>query len=477
MTSFFARCKDKIRKFFTPKIHLQTFDNTYNNNTTNVIYKRKHNMDRENIYTTDNTLVTEHKIDTSSEVLYFSTILNKSDIEFDISLFELKSRILDKNINIDNLILDDKFETELIRCCENDNRIQEKNHDIFKTKMRLFYVIIVNNLHNNIFHNKKIYNSVDTKYHLGVYQFDNYIIRIDDAHHSFESEMEVVGKLKCNEPNIILPFISYINVAEKKMVTNETEPADHLNCITPVNQERGCITYSQHLTQMFITGNISFSVQPYIKNTDSLLNWIGDNITDSIHSNLFELRNTFIINIFYKCACLIEILHLQNVVHGDIKPDNILFKELNHFKLNHSYKNKNFEIYLIDFGLSGIENVSVGTGGTTPYCHPDFRNIRDIRDTEKYRWGKIKQKHDVWSLGLAFITLYIFGKFNSYYYKFPPYFFDDKGYVTNLVIETISNKDIKSLFKDILTPDSISITEVKDRLNNIIIKSKLVQYN
>lgn len=476
MTSFFARCKIKIRNFFSSKIHLQTFDNIYNN-TTDGIYKRKHNMDMGIIYTTDNTLITEHKIDTSSEVLYFSTILNKSDIEFDISLFELKSRILDKNINIDNLILDDKFETELDRCCKNDNRIQEKNHDIFKTKMRLFYVIIANNIHNNIFHNKKTYNSLESKYHLGVYHFDNYIIRIDDSHHSFESEMEVVGKLKCNEPNIVLPFISYINVAEQKTVTIDETMPDHLNCKIPTTQEHGCITYSDHLNGLFVSGNISFSVQPYIKNADSLLYWVGDNITDSIHSNLFEIRNTFIINIFYKCACLIEILHLQNVVHGDIKPDNILFKELNNFKLNHSDKNKNFEIYLIDFGLSGIENVSVGTGGTTPYCHPDFRNIRDIRDTEKYRWGKIKQKHDVWSFGLAFITLYIYGKFNSYYYKFPPYFFDCKGYVCDIVIETISNKDIKSLLKDILTPDSISITEVKERLNNIIIKSKLVQYN
>jgi serine/threonine protein kinase len=341
--------------------------------------------------------------------------------------------------------------------------------------MRLFYVIIINNIHNNIFHNKKTYKSLYSKYHLGVYHYDNYIIRIDDAHNSFESENEVVKKIKCNDPNIILPFISYINVAEKKTLTNERD-SEQFKCNTSITQERGCVTYSQHLHDMFINDNISFSVQPYIKNTNSLLNWIGDNITDSIDSNLFEIRNTVIINIFYKCACLIETLHLQNVVHGDIKPDNILFKELNNFKLNNSEKNKNFEIYLIDFGLSGIESVSLGTGGTTPYCHPDFRNIRDIRDSEEYRWSKIKKKHDVWSLGLAFITLYIYGKFNSYYYKFPPYFFDDKGYVTNLVIETISNKNIKYLFKDILTTDSISITEVKERLNNIIIKNNL-QYN
>ena len=40
--------------------------------------------------------------------------------------------------------------------------------------------------------------------------------------------------------------------------------------------------------------------------------------------------------------------------------------------------------------------------------------------------------------------------------------------MNNIVIDSISNKDIRELFKDILSTESISIVEVKNRLINII---------
>jgi serine/threonine protein kinase len=183
---------------------------------------------------------------------------------------------------------------------------------------------------------------------------------------------------------------------------------------------------------------------------------------------LHELRNTFIIQLFYKTACLIEELHVNNIVHGDIKPDNFLIAEHDKFNIQHTVYNKSFDVYLIDYGLSGIENKAEGTGGTTPYCHPEFRNTRDYKDTDNYLWGKIRKKHDVWSLGLSFITLYKYGKFNSFYYSFPQYFFDKNGYVTDHIFDTIANFEIRRLFRDILSPVSIPIYEVKLRLHAFI---------
>ena len=223
------------------------------------------------------------------------------------------------------------------------------------------------------------------------------------------------------------------------------------------------------MTNIFKKNNLSFSVQPNIKNTESMLYWVKDNITDKYHIIILnEIRKKFIIQLFYKCTCLIDILHLHDIVHGDIKPDNILFEELDDFDITNAEYYKNFSVHLIDYGLSGLDNKDIGTGGTTPYCHPEFRNIRDSNNSENYRWRTIYKKHDVWSLGLAFITLYVLGKFNSYYCKYPNYFFSKDGYVNDIVIDAISNTDIRSLFKDMLTPSSITITDVKFRLQEII---------
>ena len=387
----------------------------------------------------------------------FSAILNKNEIEFDYILYELKQLILDKNIVIDDLELDETFEEELNKCCENSgDNLPDKNMDIFKTKMRFFYVIIANNLHQRFFEVRKQYELSDTHY-VGVYNYDKYVIRIDNSYHCFESEKVVTDKIKISESinnNIVLPFFMHI------------EHTPHTNIhTTTVAANEDVMTYSGHLKQLFKTSNLSYSVQPYIKDTESLLYWIKDNIADNQNAIVMsEIRKTFIIHLFYCCVCLIEKLHSHDIVHGDIKPDNILIKELDNFNISHSNNYKNFEVYLIDFGLSGMNNKDNGTGGTTPYCHPEFRNIRDSKNTDHYKWEIIHKKHDVWSLGLAFITLYMLGKFNSYYYKYPSYFFTKDGYISNVVFDSIGNHYIRELFKDILSVDSISIDEVKRRL-------------
>jgi serine/threonine protein kinase len=363
----------------------------------------------------------------------------------------------------------------------------EKNHDIFKTKMRLFYVIIANNLHDKLFNRKKAYTTTSSATHcVGVFQYDNYIIRIDDSPHCFESEKEVIQKIGNSESGVVLPFFTHINIPEKKTpestaetgagagaetvpLLNKQNQTDHKTPSLFTFDESSGISYSDHLKNTFKKYNISFSVQPYIKNTESLLYWVKDNITDHHNLNLTHVRKTFIIPLFYKCACLIESLHLHDIVHGDIKPDNILIEQTDKFHLTSDNCSCHFSVYLIDYGLSGKANISIGTGGTTPYCHPEFRNIRDSKDTENYRWGKIQKKHDVWSLGLAFLTLYVYGKFNSYYHKFPSYFFEKNGYIADMVIDTIADIRIRSLFRDMMTGVCISITEVKVQLHSILL--------
>ena len=511
MNSFFARIKRKFNNtFFARYLHrrfVNNNNNIYNNLFTGIMAAPNTNdIDTDTDTETDtdtaidvhipepdpepetiHTEVDNSIFDPKTQVKYFSTILNKRDIEFDYSLFDIKRIITEHKIKIEDITLDHVFESEIDICDDGDvgERMTEKNHDIFKTKMRLFYVIIANNLHDKLFNRKKAYTTTSSATHsVGVFQYDNYIIRIDDSPHCFESEKEVIKKIGNSESGVVLPFFTHINIPEKKTpesiaetgageetvpLLNKQNQTDHKTPSLFTFDESSRISYSDHLKNTFKKYNISFSVQPYIKNTESLLYWVKANITDHHNLNLTHVRKTFIIPLFYKCACLIEPLHLHDIVHGDIKPDNILIEQTDKFHLTSDNCSRHFSVYLIDYGLSGKANISIGTGGTTPYCHPEFRNIRDSKDTENYRWGKIQKKHDVWSLGLAFLTLYVYGKFNSYYHKFPSYFFEKNGYIADMVIDTIADIRIRSLFRDMMTGVCISITEVKVQLHSILL--------
>lgn len=492
MNSFFARIKRKFNNSFLARyLHRRQV----NNNNTNIYNK---SFTFTGIMSAPETLddINNEPVDApinavdDKKVKYFSTILNKCDIESDYSLFDLKRIVTEHKIKIEDLILDDVFESE-IDICDGDARIIEKNYDIFKTKMRLFYVIIANNLHEIIFHKKKVYTLSSSTYCVGVFHYDNYIIRIDDSPHCFDSEKEVIKQIGNKETNVVLPFFTHINLPEKKTqetirgngngdvadtdddetapILNKYKQTEHKHSSLFAFDENSGVSYSTHLKNTFKKYNLSFSVQPYIKNTESLIYWVKDNITHRYNLNLIHVRKTVIIPLFYKCACLIETLHLYDIVHGDIKPDNILIEQTDKFNLTSDNCSLHFSVYLIDYGLSGRANINIGTGGTTPYCHPEFRNIRDSADTENYRWGKVQKKHDVWSLGLAFLTLYVYAKFNSYYHKFPAYFFDKNGYIMPMIIDTIADQRIGSLFRDMMTGTSIPITEVKERLHNILL--------
>lgn len=418
-------------------------------------------LDMETDLETEKHIVTDKvskEFNNITQIKLFSTIIDKKDIEFDFIFNELRETILHNRIIVDELNLDDKFEEKLSLCCDNlrDN-LFEKNTDIFKTKMRFFYVLIAINIHEQVFDMKKQYEiSKDNKHNVGVYKYDKYIIRVDNSHHCFESEKFVTDKInikECINNNVVLPFLLHIEDNQNKTV---------------IDDKIAAISYSMRLKHFFKTSNISFSVQPFITNTKSLLDWIKYNITGKLHAIILsEIRKTFIIHLFYKCACLIETIHSHDTVHGDIKPDNIIINEQDNFDISHYINYKNFNVYLIDFGLSGENKKDCGTGGTTPYCHPEFQNIRDLENTDNYKWKIIHKKHDVWSLGLAFITLYMFGKVNSYYYKYPNYFFRRDGYINDIIFDSIGNHTIRNLFKDILSIESITIDELKIRLLSI----------
>ena len=425
------------------------------------------------------------------ESMIFNTEISKDILATEYELQELIKIVTNSNIKIDNVVLHKRFEdkldslTEILDNSSKGDCTLDHRH-IFKTKMRLLYVIIANNLYRSVFEEKKLYKSDKTKYLAGVFRYNDYIIRIDDSPYCFLDEQQVITTIQENTTNdetykhIVIPYFTYINM--KKNANGNICDCDHdpCGCSYVGDGSAECIAdavradiaddcdFSRVYYNRLRYNTISFSIQPYVKNSESLHTWAKDNITDNVNINFSKIKIEFFTHLFYKCALLIQEIHSIGLVHGDIKPDNILIKEENDFNINDPVKSRHFSVYLIDFGLSGKDNTGIGTGGTIPYCHPEFRNIRDTKRTDKYHWNVVKKKHDVWSLGLAFITLFIHNAFYSYYYKYPSYFFNSSGYVSALVLDSIGSPQLSRLYTDILSYDSISIDDVCERLRVLL---------
>lgn len=388
-------------------------------------------------------------------------------IKEDYELETLLDRIKNRCIDIENMQIECRFE-ELIGKIPNVT-------EIFKTKLRILYIIIALDCYSDFFEEKKKYRTLNGSHYLGVFRFNDYIIRIDDSPYSFINENDVLSALKTKDTsceNIILPFLTYINIkrdSRNNMCECNTticackyyDGEDHHEKIDMMSFE------GKHYYRSLRQNAISFSIQHYAKNTEQLYNWIKDNIGNSIYNQFSNIQYPFFVDLFLKCAQLVREIHSVNIVHGDIKPDNILIREHDNFNLYNPMKCKNFTVYLIDFGLSGINDTGYGTGGTIPYCHPEFKNIRDTNRSSKYNWKKQELKHDVWSLGILFITMYIYRDFYSYYHKYPGYFFTKDGYVSSLILDVISDRKLNELFTRMLSQEGISIDEVCNLLTSM----------
>lgn len=399
----------------------------------------------------------------------FKIELDESIIKADYELQDLLKRMDIHAVDISNVTLEKRFETSV-------NEVQNVS-DIVKIKIRLLYIIIANDIYRNMFEEKKQYRSVKIPQYIGVFRYNDYIIRIDDCPYSFINESDVINATSGFDEttNIIRPFLVYMNIRHN-YIQNDTCDCKKPNC--------GCV-YIDHAEQEFECGRdepdviarrcfeklrkntISFSIQYYVKDTVSIYTWVKETMTTDIYNRFSTIQHKFFIELFYRCALLLRDIHNVGVVHGDIKPDNILIREHSNFNINHPEKCKNFTLYLIDFGLSGIHNVGIGTGGTKPYCHPEFKNIQDTTRGTKYNWKTVNIKHDVWSLGLSFLTIYIYRDFYNYYHKYPNYFFLKNGYVSSLIMDVITNPKINELFTQMMTADCIPIMEVCRLLQDI----------
>lgn len=416
----------------------------------------------------------------------FNIEVDETVVKHDYELQELLKMMQIYQIDVKNITLESRFENAV-------NNIHNAS-DIIKIKMKLLYIIIANNLYRSLFEEKKQYRSTKNNQYVGVFRYNDYIIRIDDCPYSFINEADVIKATAgfSENNNIVRPFLMYMNIRynlKTKDICDCRQPyceciytdiADIADIPSTVlkddsNNDNNEVNYDTSGNQIaracfdkLRKNTVSFSIQYYVKDTVSLYTWVRENLCNDVYNRFSSMQYTFFIHLFYKCAKLLRDIHNVSVVHGDIKPDNILIREHSNFNINHPEKCKNFTVYLIDFGLSGIHNIGIGTGGTIPYCHPEFKNIVDTDRSSKYNWKILDVKHDVWSLGVLFLTMYIYRDFYNYYHKYPNYFFLKDGYVSSLIIDVITDARLNELFGKMLTPNCISSQEVCDILQNVI---------
>ena len=403
----------------------------------------------------------------------FNIDVDVSIIKNDYDLQQLVNTMEHYQFNIENVIL--------------ERRIEQLVHDmsgaseIMKIKIKMIYIIIAHDIYRHVFEEKKLYFSTITKQYIGVFRYNDYIIRIDDSPYSFINESAVVDATSKydDDSNIIRPFLIYTNI-RRNSKNNICDCATTINCEckyidgadaeirdTDTDTDTDGYDIRSKSFHKLRENTISFSIQHYAKTTVSLYNWVKDIMGNYVYNQFSSIQLPFFIHLFYQCALLLREIHTVSVVHGDIKPDNILIREHDDFNINHPDKCKNFTVYLIDFGLSGIHNVGIGTGGTMPYCHPEFKNTSDTISSKKYNWKTMNKKHDVWSLGLSFLTMYIYRDFYNYYNKYPNYFFTKDGYISPLIIDVITHDKLNRLFTNVLSADCISSDELCDTLHNM----------
>jgi len=121
----------------------------------------------------------------------------------------------------------------------------------------------------------------------------------------------------------------------------------------------------------------------------------GQTLTDLLEPERYQTLTIDDKNaIFFSIAVELNKLHLDNIAHKDIKPDNIII-----------YKNGNGKYYtkLCDFGLCS-EITGTKFCGTDCYVSPDvFRHSKEINQDNAFLFYS---KMDVWALGLIYIQLF-----------------------------------------------------------------------
>ena len=338
----------------------------------------------------------------------------------------------------------------------------------------LAFVYILNQ-HPVICKTMKIYDRVKKT---GVFKFeDQFIIKYGTFSDMHESKIYNDLKSKGINPEIkIITPIWYSFFENKKYndTSNESDSSTASDSISLSLYD----TFDKKSIRVARNDIRSIEIQPYLKYSVVFHKWYKD--------ACFNPKNHdyIICNMMLNLARSIKHCHDLDLVHGDIKPDNILVTyEAAHQSIADSHSDDkdsgsgsgsdsdsddmNIDIlnwknmlhvsvtgktrspihiptaYLIDFGMCGYHGKDEGTGGTRPFCAPETKNIKQVpplsplqkttstssSDSGTYTWTALNKQHDIWSWALILYTITAYRDVYNTYDEYPPDAFDDDGYV------------------------------------------------
>lgn len=161
------------------------------------------------------------------------------------------------------------------------------------------------------------------------------------------------------------------------------------------------IDYKSFMSELVIISHLNHPCIPKfygIVNEDKNISIVTEYINGETLDNIkyLDLNYGIKLKIIKEIGNVLEYMHVNNMIHRDLKPGNILI-------------DNNNNIYLIDYGIAKIcsnkKNVMTSTKGTLNYLAPESFEVKNLTENEEVI-SIISPKVDVWAFGC--LVSYIF---------------------------------------------------------------------
>ena len=161
------------------------------------------------------------------------------------------------------------------------------------------------------------------------------------------------------------------------------------------------IDYKSLMSELVIISHLNHPSIPKfygLVNEDNNISLVTEYIKGNTLDNIkyLDLNYDIKYKIIKEIGNVLEYMHINNMIHRDLKPGNIIIDE-------------NYNTYLIDYGISKImankKNVMTSTKGTLNYLAPESFEVKNITENEEVI-SIVSPKVDVWAFGC--LISYIF---------------------------------------------------------------------
>jgi serine/threonine protein kinase len=242
--------------------------------------------------------------------------------------------------------------------------------------------------------NNLTYNHKNNNYNLEYKSVDIMTLLLQEE--QFMKDYSIDTIIKKNKNKLSLKVLNNLNklfyFVKIKLASNISLDEKYIYNFLTTNKNK----YIENIISTNETKYLYFIFSEFIDSPNNL------NLYDYI--NKYNLDNIDYHNILTSSLIGLNFLHNNNIIHGDIKPHNIMFDI-----------NKNLK--LIDFDMARVlkdEYLTDKNTGTEYYIPP-----------ETYDLKLYSNKSDIWSLGMSFYYLftkkfpykYDYSKFNNFYLK------------------------------------------------------------